>query len=208
MDISLFSKAFTSTYIFLSKEGGTILLDCGDGALREMLRKDIAPPSAVIISHDHPDHTGGLLSLLAYLKIGHIYPAVYAPEGSASVKMTERFFLRRYGKPFFRFSYLKAERTMRIKGGCIRTHRADHAGFEYGMNALCYEIRFQKKSIFYSGDTAYFNGLCGYARNKDIAIIEATFKDPGAEMPVHMTEKQARAVGKNAKKCILIHKGR
>jgi ribonuclease Z len=49
-----------------SGRGGVVLVDCGGNAGPEVLRAGIKPSEVegLIVTHRHPDHVGGLLSLL------------------------------------------------------------------------------------------------------------------------------------------------
>jgi ribonuclease BN (tRNA processing enzyme) len=73
----------------LQFEGLNILVDVGDGAVGQLAKANIAPASidAVVISHLHFDHTGGLFALLGlYQQIGIERDlTIYGPPGTAKL---------------------------------------------------------------------------------------------------------------------------
>ena len=58
-------QAFTDNYIWaLRKEKQLVVVDPGDpNAVKDVLLKDNLDLIAILITHWHPDHTGGLLEL-------------------------------------------------------------------------------------------------------------------------------------------------
>jgi 7,8-dihydropterin-6-yl-methyl-4-(beta-D-ribofuranosyl)aminobenzene 5'-phosphate synthase len=67
----LHSKAAVATQILVKRAGSSLLVDAGDGTLRDLLDRGIQPEglTAVLLTHGHYDHVGGLHSLLGYLKM-------------------------------------------------------------------------------------------------------------------------------------------
>ena len=86
----LYSKASVSTGIIVkgNDSGKYILIDCGDGTLRDLLESGIDPDkiTAIFFSHEHYDHIGGIYSLFGYFwykkrtdDINIYYPENYFP---------------------------------------------------------------------------------------------------------------------------------
>ena len=69
----LYSVAGVATTVALeaSEGSGILLLDCGDGALRDLLDVGLKPANitGIIISHGHFDHLGGLHTILGFLRM-------------------------------------------------------------------------------------------------------------------------------------------
>ncbi|MCK5833362.1 ribonuclease Z [bacterium] len=84
------SSERNTSCIFVSSNSAKIILDCGDGATGALLRAGIDPSNAdaLIITHFHPDHFGGLLFLMQTLHLkkrtNPFY--LYVPESIGFVK--------------------------------------------------------------------------------------------------------------------------
>ena len=91
----LHTRAGVAQQIWIASEESSIIVDCGDGALRDLLSADIEPGDidALFFTHGHFDHMGGFHTLLSFLRmIGRRDPLpIFAPagctEGIAAVKM-------------------------------------------------------------------------------------------------------------------------
>lgn len=72
--------AFTDNYLWLLERGGqAVVVDPGDaGPVRRALQQRGLALSGILITHWHPDHTGGLSSLTAEFPV-----PVYGPAGEA-----------------------------------------------------------------------------------------------------------------------------
>ncbi|MCD6578766.1 ribonuclease Z [bacterium] len=201
------SIASATTSLIFAGEKDTIMMDCGDGTLTFLLNKKIENISEIFISHDHMDHIGGLLSILAYFKIKKIFPNIYHPKNSLVIRLIKEYFQKRYKKQIFKFIEMKEGKIIKFNWGNILPHKAQHSSKSYPLNALCFEMEFLENSIFYSGDTGYFEKLKNYIENKDIAFIEASYKEKERDMSdFHLSLKKANMLGKLTKNYYLIHK--
>ena len=61
--------------ILVQTEGKTILIDSGPDIREQLLRQNFVPIDAVLVTHEHYDHVGGLDDLRPYCQFGalHIY---------------------------------------------------------------------------------------------------------------------------------------
>jgi ribonuclease Z len=206
----LFSKSSIGTQILLSHKASSILVDAGDGTLRDLtnIHFQFETLKAILISHEHADHTGGLFSLLHFMKhlprTDPLYILVPKPLQYID-KLIEKPLM--YSEIPFKVEFKEVESGSKTVVGSfeISPFRAAHVDFD----SIGYSIRDSDGfRVVVSGDTMLTPELIAAAKGADIAILESTFEngqEKYAEAFGHMTEAQAMEVGKLAKKVLLVH---
>lgn len=206
----LFSKSSIGTQILLTHGESSILVDAGDGALRDLtdIGFQFETLKAILVTHEHADHTGGLFSLLHFMK--HLPRSdplyILAPKPVQYVRSLLE-------KPLM-YSELPLKVIVKemedgdkfsLRPFEIATFRAEHVDFD----SIGYDVRDNNGyRIVVSGDTRANNHLETAVNGADLAILESTFEDGQekyAEAYGHMTVSQATKVGRLAKKTILVH---
>ncbi len=206
----LYSKSAIATQILLTCNGKSLLVDAGDGVLRDLTAAHFEFENllGVLITHEHSDHTGGLFSLLHFMK--HI------PRKEPMLILAPRpvLYLKKLLEPPLMYSTLpfevsleEADEAGKVNIGpfAVESFRANHIDF----HSIGYSISdMSGYRVVVSGDTTASPTLRSRVRGADIAVLESTFEDGQEEYAMtygHMTASQAREVGKLAKRAVLIH---
>jgi ribonuclease BN (tRNA processing enzyme) len=209
----LYSKSAIGTQILLTQNdrGSSFLVDVGDGTLRDLAEAHFHFDTlkGILITHEHADHTGGLFSLLHFLKhIPHPDPIyILSPKPITYL----RYFLEKplmYSKIPFKVILKEVDESTKVKIDAfeVSSFRAAHVDFE----SIGYSIRDCKDGfrVVVSGDTMASQELTRRVKGADLAILESTFEDGQEKFAKafgHMTTSQAKKMGRLAKKAILVH---
>lgn len=221
----LYSIAGIAQHIWITNEKGAILIDTGDGVIRDILSNKINLNQlrGIIFTHGHYDHVGGLHSLLGFLRcIGKkgVLP-IFAPKGCVEAFSIKDNFIKCYPDtiPFeISCKEIRSQEVFQIAGMTIRAYPVVHCGSIKGYGileqipALGYRISYKGETIAISGDTGICPSLKMLVKGADLAILEAVYeKSEGVSKEslekVHLSEDLAKEIGKLAKDFILIHKG-
>jgi ribonuclease BN (tRNA processing enzyme) len=219
----LFTQAGVAQHVWIEGDGGAVLVDAGDGLIRDLLSHKLDPERirGVIFTHGHFDHMGGLHTLLGFLRmIGRKETLpILAPKGCIEVFSTVRNFIQYYPETIpFKISCQEVEpdEVFKIAGMTIRPYPVVHCGSIEGAGildpipALGYRISQKVETVAITGDTGFCSSLNELVRGADLAIIEATHeksKEVNQEilMKVHLSVDLAKELGKMAKNYILVH---
>ncbi len=221
----MFSLPGVATQILISaiKERIDLLLDCGSGTLRDLLlgqylgEKGFSNIKAVLISHEHFDHVGGLYSLLDFMHmIGREKPLEIAvPKPSTvAIRLIDALIAFRKSSLTYNIDLLEVSDGDEFQYGPMRVrvfgvvHRGSTKTEPIGpyIPAVGYSIAYKGIKLVYSGDTGICDSLARELKGADLAILEATWEEKKRHKEIHMSEEEAIELGKIAKKFLLVHK--
>jgi ribonuclease Z len=221
----LYSRAGVAQHIWIENRNGAVLIDAGDGLIRDLISNDLDPGQiqGVVFTHGHFDHVGGLYSLLGFLRmIGRKKPLpIVAPGGCTEVFTLVDNFERCYPDttPFeIQRKEVRSQQVIRIADMTIKAYAVVHCGSIEGSEildripAMGYRISHEEETIAVSGDTGFCPSLKRLAKGADLAIIEAGYKkskgvDREVLKNVHLSEELAQEIGRLAKNFVLGHRG-
>jgi ribonuclease BN (tRNA processing enzyme) len=166
----------------------TLWLDAGSGSLANLQRHvGILDVDAVVLSHEHPDHTGDLAGFYVackyYLKRSRV--PVYAPSGVAST-------LYYSGPPIDWFDVADGSQA---EVGDLRLtfSRTDH-----GPETLAVRVDGEGGSLGYSADSGPAWSLAKLGPGLDLALCEATYLSDSEGRAQHMSARQAGQSARDA----------
>jgi ribonuclease BN (tRNA processing enzyme) len=196
-----------------------VLLDLGPGALERLWSRGmLADPAAIVISHMHMDHALDLLPLsgeVTQAALRELHPdrrttPLYVPRdgGLAALKALASAVGSRFDRFPAAFDLREYDENdvVEVEELTLSFARTAHP-------APCYAARIShgRCSIVYGADGAYSDSLVAHAAGADLALLEATYVEPGpeAERYGHMTGEQAGTLAERAgvRRLLLTHVG-
>jgi ribonuclease BN (tRNA processing enzyme) len=168
------------------------MIDFGAAALVSMHRLDIDPATidAVILSHLHGDHFGGLPFLLldaAFITRRKRPLVVLGPLGTAqrvhrTTELLYPGFWHEAGEQTVRFVEHVDRCPAVVAGVRVTPFRVNHKS---GAPAYALRVECEGRTIAYSGDTGWTETLIEVATGSDVFICEASSYDQ--PIPYHLT---------------------
>ena len=191
---------------------GCCLIDCGASSLVALRRFGVDPNGidSIFLTHLHGDHFGGIPFFLldARLASRRAAPLLIAgPPGTEKrvADTLECLFPGAGGKgyPFpLEFADFKEGETFRRGAYAVTPYPANHSA-----GAPCYALRLEVegKTVAYSGDGAWSDGLIGAGRNADLFIAESYFFEKTVGQHMDFKTLGARLPEIAPKRLILTH---
>ena len=164
--------------LVLSGAGAPLLMDCGVTSLVAMKRASVDPSTigAVLISHLHGDHFGGIPFLVLDGQFSRReLPLLIAGPPGVEARMKAAMEVLYPGSSTverrFPVSYVEwQDRAGATLGDCTVTpYEVDHAS---GAPAYALRVTYGGRTVAYTGDTAWCESLVDAARGADLFVVE------------------------------------
>ena len=188
---------------YLVRHGDSaVWLDCGNGTFAN-LQEHVDPGalSAVVITHEHPDHCVDIYGLHVMLRYGLEQSGmpVYAPEG-LEARLGDLVHDGWGGA--FDWRVIGDGDTADAGDISIRFSRTDHPPPTYAV-----ELRGDGARLVYTADTGPGWSVDAFERGADVVLSEATYQDAISGSPHHLSARQAGAAARQAgaRRLVLTH---
>jgi len=168
---------------YLVSAGGTnLLMDCGPGTLSR-LRTTLTLPAldAVVLSHLHYDHCADMAVMRYALEQTSCAPLpVFCPAEPAEAHLM-------FDSPVFDIHPLREGLQVSVGALSLSFYEMKHPIPTFG---LC--VQDAESSLFYTGDTGWFDELVTLVQGADALLCDCCFTDADADKPeVHLSARQA-----------------
>ncbi len=202
-----------NTCFHLRGDHTNLLIDCGASSLIAMkqLGVDRNAISAIVVTHFHADHFGGIpffildaqffskrrapLTLVGPVGLGGWYERVMETSFPGSSKAAQKFELT--------LLEIAAGETLVVDGVAISAFAADHG--DPGGACLAIRIEAEGRSVAYTGDGEWTPNLIPAARDADLFIAEAYFRDKPVTTHLSLNAIEGHLDEMTPKRLILTH---
>jgi ribonuclease Z len=206
----LYSISGVGTQILLSHESDDLLVDSGDGTLRDLikLKYNFNRLKGILITHEHFDHICGLYALLNFMRLlGRKRKlSIVVPKSIRHIHLllTPPLMYRSLTYPVEMMEVTDKDR-FRLGEVNISAFSVEH---EKEFPSLGYSIYDSEGfKVVVSGDTRPCENLETAVEGADVAVLECTLGKKRETITIgHMTRSEAEKLGRKARKLILIHR--
>jgi ribonuclease BN (tRNA processing enzyme) len=200
--------------VLLRSSSGTVLVDCGtttNTGLSDLAieREEI---DAMLISHFHGDHFAGipLMLLAAQYADRRTRPMLIA--GPPGIEQRVRLLADAMGHPMedkewsypIHFQELHAGSEQEVGPTSVRTFETQHQSDAHPQG---YRITSGGRSISYSGDTGWFDGLPDIAAGSELFICECTYRASHLDFHLNLELLEERHAAFDCGRILLTHLG-
>jgi len=201
-----------NTCFLVTHAAGRFLIDCGASSLVALKQAaiDLAMIDAVVVSHLHGDHFGGLPFLLldARLMTKRTAPLLLCGPPGLDERLTAAQEVLFPGSSARALGFALAHRALQAGTRCeagafaVTPFPAVH---EAGAPCFSLRIECEGKAIAYSGDTEWSDALAAAARSADLFICECSSWERSLKGHIAYRDLAPRLAALGAKRVILTH---
>lgn len=199
---------------WLQTEAGSMLLDCSAAAVHRMAQENLdwADLDAIWISHLHLDHCGGLAPLLFGLKHSpqtqdrrkplQIFSCAGIERLLKAIDESNDYGLFKQPFPLDLHEIAGAEEFSPLNGIRCATFKTPHTRESLAIRVT----NSDNKTVVYSADTAFSEGLATLAQGVDLLVLECSFyQDKPVETHLNLAEAMRIAQLAAPRKLLLTH---
>jgi phosphoribosyl 1,2-cyclic phosphate phosphodiesterase len=163
------------TAALLELDGATLMIDAGPDFRTQLLREDVARLDAILLTHEHTDHTGGLDDVRAFNHFMRCPMPVYAEERvQQALRRTfaYAFGAQRYpGAPQIAQHTIREGQAFEVQGVRVTPVRAMHAQLPV--------LGFRVKNLAYITDANFVGSEAKQQlRGLDVLVLNALRREP------------------------------
>jgi ribonuclease BN (tRNA processing enzyme) len=187
---------------YLVRDGDTsIWMDCGHGSFTNLQRHvDPGDLTAVVITHEHPDHCVDIYGLHVLLRYGMERSGlpVYAPAGA-----DERLGVLAHFADTFAWHAIDDGACATVGSIDLAFSRTDHPPPTFAVEATDGDGR----RLVYTSDTGPGWSVDAFAPGAELVLSEASYEDADVRSPIHLSGSQAGAAARaaGAQNLVLTH---
>lgn len=202
-----------NTCFHLTGERTNLLIDCGASSLVAMkaLGIDRNAITTIVVTHFHADHFGGVpffmldaqffskrrepLTIIGPVGLEQWYERVMETAFPGSAGAARKFDLS--------LVEIEAGRSAAVDGVTVRAYQALHG--PPGGPYLSVRVEAEGRSVAYTGDTEWTDALIGAARDADLFIAEAYFRDRIVATHLSLATIEAHLAELRPRRLVLTH---
>ncbi len=178
--------------------GAAVWVDCGNGTLPHLMQHaSIDDLTAVVLTHQHPDHCADIYGLHVLMRYGleRAGLPVFAPEG-----LEERLggLVDDWGDTFD-WKVVGDGDGIELSDMSLRFSRTDHPPPTYAV-----ELAADGKRLAYTADTGPGWTVDAFGAGADLVLSEATYQEGHKGVPWHLSAHEAGRAARDAKASRLI----
>jgi ribonuclease BN (tRNA processing enzyme) len=189
----------------LEEEDFCMLLDCGPGVFKQILKlgKKLEEISAIFISHFHPDHVADIIPFFFAIRYSMGYKRVLP----VYLYTSEYFFqfFEALKKAFNEWieppqGLIKINGLPKVKNYSfsIGPFKAWSMPVKHNPESLAIRLEYKGKSFVYSGDTGYCEELIELSKNADLLLVECSNSEILA-VEHHLSPQDIAVIAERAK---------
>ena len=184
------------------EDGAAVWLDCGNGTFGPLQRHlPIEDLTAVVLTHEHPDHCVDMYGLHVMLRYAarRTGVPVYAPAGLGEHLGT--LVGGDWGQ-VFDWHVIREDEPVTIGPTTLRFSRTDHPPPTYAV-----ELAANGSRMVYTSDTGPGWSVEAFGGGADLVLSEATYLHDEKPAPIHLSAREAGAAARaaGARRLVLTH---
>lgn len=180
---NLENRELGNTSAYIKQDDTMLLIDCGTLTFQRILELEVLEDVKnvfIAITHNHPDHIGGLASLIYYLTLKkHIRPSIIVPnedESSQSGNLID--FLEIQGIPMSDFDIVEDKQVKIFEN--LTSFSYAYINHCENLDSFAIEMQFDDRKVYYVGDNNdenYLQMILNNLEENDLIYTDCSLGD-------------------------------